>query len=188
MVYRRSASPSAVPAPQTLAAGGSAASLCRAGRGAKWSGPACSDRGPVKRRGQNAQLIDRMADSLLDNPDRIALLHGRARAAATWLAFVALLGNVLLPVALSIFVLKEPGRDAPLCGQWHGDARGKAKPGLLVQHCSFCAVPAASLAPPPSIVVPGKIADQSQLQLLTTTSVSPIRHGRMQARAPPSVA
>ncbi len=141
-----------------------------------------------KGRGQNARLIDPMTHPPLDNPDRIALLHGRARAAATWLAFVALLGNVLLPVALSILVLKEPGRDTPLCGQWHGDARGKAKPGLLVQHCSFCAVPAASLAPPPSIVVPGKIADQSQLQLLTTISVAPIRHGRMQARAPPSVA
>jgi hypothetical protein len=123
-----------------------------------------------------------------DKPDRIAPSHGRRRGAATWLAFVALLGNILLPAALSIFVLKEPGRDTPLCGPWQGDAQGKAKPGLLAQHCPLCAVPAAPLAPPPSIVVPGKIADQSQQQLLTTISVVPIRHGRMQARAPPSVA
>jgi hypothetical protein len=124
----------------------------------------------------------------LDNPDRIALFDRRARAAATWLAFVALLGNVLLPAALSIFVPNEPGRDALLCGQWHRDTRGKAKPGLLVHHCPLCAVPAVPLARPPSIVVPGKIADQSPLQLLATVSVAPIRHGRMQARAPPSVA
>ena len=123
----------------------------------------------------------------LDNPDRIAPLRGRARAAATWLAFVALLGNVLLPAALSIFVLNEPGRDTLLCGQSHHNPQGKAKPGLLVQHCPLCAVPAAPLAGPPSIVVPGKIVDQSQLQPLATISVAPIRHGRMQARAPPPV-
>ena len=137
---------------------------------------------------QNASLVDRMTHPPLDKPDRIARSHGRRRGAATWLAFVALLGNILLPAALSIFVLKEPGRDTPLCGPWQGDAQGKAKPGLLAQHCPLCTVPAAPLAPPPSIVVPGKIADQSQLQLLTTLSVAPIRHGRMQARAPPSAA
>ena len=124
----------------------------------------------------------------LDMPGRITRSHGRRRGAATWLAFVALLGNILLPAALSIFVLKEPGPDIPLCGPWQGDAQGKAKPGLLAQHCPLCAVPVAPLEPAPSIVVPGKIADQSQLQLLTTISVAPIRHGRMQARAPPSVA
>ena len=117
-------------------------------------------------------------------------MHGRRRAGATWLAFLALLGNVLLPAALSIIVLKEPGRDIPgvgLCGHWSGDAPGKAKPGLLVQHCPLCTMPAAPLPRPPSIVVPGKLADESQLQLLKTVSVAPIRHSRMQARAPPSV-
>lgn len=184
MVHRRSASPGTIPTPETLAAGGSAACLCRAGRGTKWSGPACSDRGAVKRGGQNARLVDRMTDSPLD------FLHGRGRAGATWLAFVALLGNVLLPAALSIIILKEPGRAIPgvgLCGGWPSDAPGKAKPGLLVQHCPLCTVPAAPLPRPPSIVVPGKLADESRLQLLRTVSVAPIRHSRMQARAPPSV-
>jgi hypothetical protein len=119
---------------------------------------------------------------------RIAPLHGRRRAGATWLAFVALLGNILLPAALSIFVLKEPGRDTSLCGQWPGDASGKAKPGLLVQHCPLCTVPAVPLPRPPRIMVPGQVADESHLQRLTTASVAPIRHGRAQARAPPSVA
>jgi hypothetical protein len=133
-----------------------------------------------------------MTQPPLGNPDRIALLHGRARAAATWLAFVALLGNVLLPTALSIIVLKESGRDLPgvgICGQWPGDAPGKVKPGLVVQHCPLCTVP---LAPPPrspGFAVPGEVADESRPpQPLTTVSVAPIRHGRMQARAPPSVA
>jgi hypothetical protein len=108
----------------------------------------------------------------------------------TWLAFVVLLGNVLSPTALSIFVLKEPGRDfsgVVLCGHWPGDAPGKAKPGLLVQHCPLCAVPTAPLPPAPSIAVPRKLADENQPQFLTTAVVAPIRHGRMQARAPPSV-
>ena len=161
-----------------------AARLCRAGIGARWSGPACSDRGAVMRGGQNARLVDRMTDSPLD------FLHGRRRAGATWLAFLALLGNVLLPAALSVIVLKEPDHDIPdvgLCGHWPGDAPGKAKPGQLVQHCPLCIVPAAPLPRPPSIAVPGKLADESRLQLLRTVSVAPIRHSRMQARAPPSV-
>jgi hypothetical protein len=126
-----------------------------------------------------------MTDSPLNN-----LLHGCRRAGVIGLAFAALLGNVLLPAALSIFVLKEPGRDIPgvgLCGHWPGNVPGKAKPGLLVQHCPLCTVPAAPLPRPPGIVVPGKLADQSQLQVLTPLSITPIRHGRMRARAPPSI-
>jgi len=90
-----------------------------------------------------------MTHSPLGNLHRIAPLRGRCRAAAMWLAFVALLGNVLLPAAFSIVVLKEPGRDIPragLCGQWPGDAPGKTKPGLLVQHCPLCTMPAAPLS------------------------------------------
>jgi hypothetical protein len=128
-----------------------------------------------------------MTHSPLDNPDRIAPLHGCRRAGATWLALVALLGNILLPAALSILVLNEPGRDIHLCRQWPGDAPGKARPGLLVQHCPFCTVPAAPLARLPSILVPGEVAKEIQLRLPTTVSIAPIRHGRMQARAPPSV-
>ncbi|MBV8507050.1 MAG: hypothetical protein JOZ11_14740 [Alphaproteobacteria bacterium] len=126
----------------------------------------------------------------LDNPDRIAPLHGHRRAGATWLAFLALLGNVLLPAALSVFVLKEPGRDIPgvsLCGHWPGDPSGKAKHGLLVQHCPLCTVPAAPLPRSPGFAVPGQVADKSQPLPLTTVSLAPMRHTRMRARAPPSV-
>src|SRR4051794_26056301 len=83
VVHRRSAPPGAIPTRQTPATGGFAASLCRIGRGAKWSGAACFDRGAVERRAQNARLVDRMTHPPLDNPDRIALFHRRARAAAT---------------------------------------------------------------------------------------------------------
>jgi hypothetical protein len=128
-----------------------------------------------------------MKHSPLDN-----LLHGPRRAGATWLAFAALLGNILLPAALSIFVLTELRGGAALCAQSPGNASGgnapgKAKPGLLVQHCPLCTVPAAPLPRPPTMVVPGEVADQTQVQRLTTVSVAPIRHGRMQARAPPSI-
>lgn len=132
-----------------------------------------------------------MTQPPLDNPDCIAPLHGRARAASTWLAFVALLGNILLPAALSIIVLKEPGRDIPgvgICGQWPGDGPGKTKPALVVQHCPLCTLPLAPLPRSPAFAVPGEVADESRPpQPLTTVPVAPIRHGRMQARAPPSV-
>jgi hypothetical protein len=131
-----------------------------------------------------------MTHSPLGNLHRIASLSGHSRAAATWLAFLALLGNILLPAALSIVVPKEPGRDTPrvgLCGQSPGDAPSKIKPGLLVQHCPLCAISVAPPPSPPGFVVPGELVDESKLQLLTTISVPSIRHGRMQARAPPSV-
>lgn len=131
-----------------------------------------------------------MTQPPLDNPNRIAPLQGRFRAAATWLVFAAMLGNVLLPATLSIIVLKEPGRDiieVGICGQWPGDAPGKTKPGLVVQHCRLCTVPLAPLPRSPGFLVPGEVADESRPpQPLTTASVAPIRHGRMQARAPPS--
>jgi hypothetical protein len=131
-----------------------------------------------------------MTQPPLDNPDRIAPLHGRARAAATWLAFVALLGNILLPAALSIIVLKEPGRDSlgvGICGQWPGDAPGKTKPGLVVQHCPLCTVPLAPLPRSLGFALPAEFVDESRPpQPLTTVSIAPFRHGRMQARAPPS--
>ncbi len=129
-----------------------------------------------------------MTHSPLDNPGRLAPLHGRRRAEATWLALAALLGNLLLPAALSILVPKEPDRDIPglgLCGHWPGDAPGKIKPGLLVQHCPLCTVPLAPLPRSPGVGVPREIADESQPQALRTISIASIRHGRMQARAPP---
>jgi hypothetical protein len=144
-----------------------------------------------ERRAHDPGLGDRMTNSLLGNLHRIAPPHGPFRAAATWLAFVALLGNALLPAAFSIVVLKEPGRGISrvgLCGQWPGDAPDKTKTGLLVQHCPLCSLPAASLPRPLTILGPGDVAGESQLQILTTVLVAPIRHGRMQARAPPSAA
>jgi len=117
-------------------------------------------------------------------------MHRRRRAGAIWVALVALLGNILLPATLSIFVLKAPGRDVlgvSLCGHRSGDAPGKSEPRLVVQHCPLCTVPVAPLPWPLSIVVPGQVADESRLQLLTTVSVAPIRHGRVRARAPPTV-
>jgi hypothetical protein len=126
-----------------------------------------------------------MTYSSLDNPDRIAPLEGCRLAAATWLALVALLGNILLPAALSILAVQEPGSAIPLCRQWPGDAPGKAKPGLLVQHCPLCTVPAAPQPQPPTNFVPAEVANELQLQLQTTVSHAPIKHGRVQARAPP---
>jgi hypothetical protein len=118
-----------------------------------------------------------------------APLHRRRLAGAISLAYIAMLGNVLLPAALSIIVLKEPGRAIPgvgICGQWPGDAPGKSRLVLLVQHCPLCTVPAAPLPQSPGFAAPGETADENQLQPLTDVSVAPIRHGRMQARAPPS--
>lgn len=132
-----------------------------------------------------------MTDPPLDNPDRIAPLRGRWRAAATWLACVALLGKFVLPAVLSIiFGLTEPGRDTSrvgLCGGPPGDASGKTKPAPLAQHCPLCTAPVSPLPRPPGIANPGEVADRGQLQLRTTLTVASIRHGRMQARAPPSV-
>jgi hypothetical protein len=131
-----------------------------------------------------------MRDRPLDDWDRTASCRRPRRATATWLAFVALLSNLVLPSALSIIVhLSEPGRDTPsagLCSGWRGDTPGKTKPGLLVQHCPLCTVPVASLPRPPSFGVPGAIADKGQMLPPAIVLVASIRHGGMQARAPPS--
>lgn len=135
--------------------------------------------------------MNRMRGRPLGNLERPASRRRRRwRAIATWVAFVALLNNLVLPSALSTVVrLIEPGRDilgVGLCSGWSGTP-GKAKPGLLVQHCPLCTVPVASLSRPPRFALPGEVTDKGQLQLRTTGSVASIRHGGMQARAPPSV-
>jgi hypothetical protein len=127
----------------------------------------------------------------LDDSKRMAPAGWHWRPTATWLAFVALLSYVVLPSALSIVVgLAEPGRDTPsvgLCSGGRGDAPpGKTKPGLLVQHCALCTVPVATMPRPQGFAIPGEIADNAQLQLPATVSVVSIRHGGMQARAPPA--
>jgi hypothetical protein len=117
--------------------------------------------------------------------------EGGGQAAALWLAFLALLGNLVLPAAVSIvFTLAEPSRDLirlGLCGG-SGDTPGKAKPGLLAQHCPLCTVPAAPLTQSPSLTLPTDIAEQNQSQIQAVESVAQVRRGGMQARAPPSVA
>jgi hypothetical protein len=128
---------------------------------------------------------------LLSNRVRTTPWRRRWLAPATWLAGAALLSNIMLPAALSIFArLSEPARDTPsvgLCTGWRGDAPGRTKPGLLVQHCPLCTVPVAAPPIPPSFAVAGEAADNGQPQLRTTASVALVRHGGMQARAPPSV-
>ncbi|HEY1433592.1 MAG TPA: hypothetical protein VGF39_18470 [Stellaceae bacterium] len=130
-----------------------------------------------------------MRNSPLNKPDRPVPSGGGWWTAARWLAFVALLGNIMLPAATSI-VFSPAGLDrdslrARICGGWPGDMPGKAKSGLLVQHCPLCSVPAAPLPRPPGFTVPGEIAEQDQFQLRTGVSVASVRHGGMQARAPP---
>jgi len=101
-----------------------------------------------------------------------------------------LLSNLVLPSALSIIVrLSEPGRDTPnvgLCSGWRGDTPGKTKPGPLVQHCPLCTVPVATMPRPPGVAIPGAITDKGQTLPPAIVFVASIRHGGMQARAPPS--
>ena len=124
----------------------------------------------------------RLVDQMRDPPGR--------RATATWFAFVALLSNLLLSGALStILDLTEAGNSTPrllLCGGWRDDAPSKTKPGLLVQHCPWCTMPAAPLPRPPAFAFPGEIADSELMRPLPVVALVPIRHGRMQPRAPPS--
>jgi hypothetical protein len=118
--------------------------------------------------------------------DRIAPLRARWRVAATWLSFVTLIGNSLLPAGLSIFVgLIEPSRDT-LCGGWSRDTSGKAKPELPVQHCPLCTVAAASLPPAPGLSPPFEAAEGELLQPRAADALARMRRGPVQARAPPA--
>ena len=128
----------------------------------------------------------------LDKLQRSAKSEAAGRTVTVWLALLALLGNVMLPAAVSIALsLTEPGSylfRTGLCGGSPGDVPGKAKPVLLVQHCPLCAVPAAALPRPPALSVPAEVAEQQQFQPRAIVSAASARHGGMQARAPPSVA
>jgi hypothetical protein len=122
----------------------------------------------------------------LGSLDRIAPLRARWRVAATWLSFLTLIANSLLPAALSIFVgLIEPSHDT-LCGGWSGDTSGKAKPGLPVQHCPLCTVAAAPLPPAPGLSPPLEAAEGELLQRRAAHALATIRRGPVQARAPPA--
>jgi len=118
--------------------------------------------------------------------DRLAALRASWRVAATWLSFVTLIANSLLPAALSIFVsLIEPSRDT-LCGGWSGDTSGKAKPQLPVQHCPLCTVVAAPLPRSPGLSPPFEAAEGGLLQPRAAHALATIRRGPVQARAPPA--
>jgi hypothetical protein len=131
-----------------------------------------------------------MTHPLLDNTHR----RSPSRAAVAWLAFVALLSNVLFAAALSMAAgLLDGGRDIfglKLCSA--SPVRklpGKDKPGLPLQHCALCAMS----APLPSrlqagFALPDEVAEGAHPQLGTTWSAAPLRHGRVQARAPPPAA
>jgi hypothetical protein len=134
----------------------------------------------------------RMKDGPFDKLGRFAASEGCGQATARWLALLALLGNLMVPAAVSIvFSPAEPSRDllrVGLCGGSSGDAPGKAKPSLLVQHCLLCTVTAAPLPRPPRFALPTDIAEQRQFQLGEAVSVTRVRHRGIQARAPPSMA
>jgi hypothetical protein len=116
-------------------------------------------------------------------------LRARWRVAATWLSFVTLIANSLLPAALSIFVgLSEPNRaslGATFCGGWSGDNPGKTKPGLPVRHCPLCTVPAAPLPRSPGLSPPFEAAEAELAQPWAAHALATIRRGSAQARAPP---
>jgi hypothetical protein len=128
----------------------------------------------------------------LDKLRHFASSGASGRPAAIWLALLALLGNVMLPAAVSIgFSLAEPGRDlleARLCAASPGGVSGKAKPGLLAPHCPLCTIAAAPLPRPPDFAIPAQLAEQRQFRLRAAVSIALVRHGGMQARAPPSTA
>jgi hypothetical protein len=116
---------------------------------------------------------------------------GWVRVMTCWLACVTLLLNVLLPTALSVGIgLLHPERDivgSSLCSAMAGrDFPGKAKPGLLVHHCTLCSVPAA-----PLLLRDGGVAHQVQIAetaypvVRPALAPAPFWHGPAQARAPP---
>jgi hypothetical protein len=109
------------------------------------------------------------------------------RRAVAWLAVAGLLSNFLLPAAMSAgggavgFSICSTGSG--------GDPSGKAKPGFLVHHCALCAVPAAlPVRPQPDYPVPAEIAAAIPPQLRAITLSASLRHGHVQARAPPDAA
>ena len=185
MVYRRGAASGAVTAAKTAPAGGFAACLCRARRRPHRSG--AEPPGPRTIRG----WVCRVMNPPLHKLQRSARSEAAGRTVTVWLALLALLGNIMLPAAVSIaFSLTEPGSylfRTGLCGGSPGDVPGKAKPVLLVQHCPLCTVPGAALPRPPAVTVPAEAAEQHQFQLRAAPTIASVRHGRMQARAPPAV-
>jgi hypothetical protein len=110
------------------------------------------------------------------------------RRAVVWLAVAGLLGDIALPAAAISIAVGSAGLGICKAAS-AGDLPGKAKPGLLVHYCSLCAAPATlPHRPPPSSLAPNASAEEAHLQLGTVSLVALLRHGPVQARAPPLVA
>jgi hypothetical protein len=128
-------------------------------------------------------MTDTMAHPSCHNLHRVRPL----RAAITWLAFVALLNNVLFPATISIAV---GAVTLSLCSaRADPDLPGKAKPNLIVRHCALCAAPAA-LPPRPraGLPLPSEVVKGIHPQLRVIALIASFRRGPVQARAPPIVA
>jgi hypothetical protein len=114
--------------------------------------------------------------------------------AVAWLAFLGLLGNFLLPAALSVAVgLLDSGRGAvgsSLCSATAGsELPHKGKSALLVHHCALCTTPAASqLRRHVNFLLAHELGDMAYPPLGTTSLVARFRQGAAQARAPPHIA
>jgi hypothetical protein len=116
-------------------------------------------------------------------------LFGRAHAAAAWLTLVAFLGNALLPAGLAAAGLYHRSSNKPwlaLCSAAPDrDLAGKARPALPLHHCALCVMPAAQPLPPAELAPPLGFARAPQSLLRRLSAIVPLRHGRVQARAPP---
>lgn len=134
-----------------------------------------------------------MTPPSLDNPYGVAAFPRSRRAVVCWVAFVALLTNVLLPTALSIGIMSlDPNSNtvtSGLCTATPGGGfPGKAKPGLLVHHCALCTLPVA--LPPrrqAGDAYEREVADKAHPCVRAALTPTPFRHGPVQARAPPIV-
>jgi hypothetical protein len=101
-----------------------------------------------------------------------------------------LLLNLLLPAALSVGIALAGDRGAAgssVCGAaGERDDPGKANPALFVQHCAVCAVPPAL---PPlragALACAVGIAEVAYSAGRRGLTPSLLRHGPVQARAPP---
>jgi hypothetical protein len=136
-----------------------------------------------------------MKDPSPQNSFRVPASRHRFRASLAWLAIVALLGNALLPLSVSIgAVWLGSGSDAPspvLCGSASGRGLpGKSEPALVVHHCALCALEPAAFFPldPTGLAFPWGTSGQAQLSLRDTTRPLPFGHCWAQPRAPPVAA
>lgn len=109
------------------------------------------------------------------------------RRTVTWLAFIGLLSNVVLPAA-TVIAVGSVG--VGICSAAStGTSPGKAVPGLLVHHCALCAaLTALPYGPQAGAPVSVVFIERVRPQLYAISLVASFRHGRVQARAPPIAA